>query len=694
MPDHLDELPARGAACLLGGAVGDAMGAPVEGTAPEDVVARFGPVEGFLGTDPQATDDTEFSVLTARALLAHGTALTSTDVAEVWLAAFADRRGVLPGVGFSEMAALELLRAGVAPPDSAHHAHAWSDGAAMRAAPHGVRAAGDPTLAAELATADARVSHRGEGIAGARAVAAAVAVALVGADLDEVVTTAIDAAGPATWTARAIGTAAATGRDHDEVTAALPALTDALVPPTYYWADLAPEAVALAFGVLVAARGQVRDAVLGGVNAGRDADTIAAMAGAIAAAGGGFGRGELPDAWTAAISGPGGTDVAALGTALATARRDELLAATPVERTAAGDRTPAVEIGSPPPTTTPGPRDPDRVAGAVVGLALGEATSWVPMLAGADRMPDWRRAMYDEARAGDVTHRHARPAVPFAMNEPDAAWQPLPGEITDWLAWTASRPDHDEATVDAAWRALATDADTVAGSIGVRAALVAIQQGVAPADAGRDDPHFFDDAGALRAVALGAGAPDLATATRWARTDAAVTNTEVGLEVAVAVAAAIHTAVTGGAATDLLEVARAHLPPGTWGRRLVDEVAALQVEHPAPFDLAGALPGPVLPAIYSHPGAAPETLAAALGLTLAAEGDLRLAVPAAATLPRAGASLPALTGALCGALRGTRTVPATWTRRARQVTGTAVPDVAGPLERVVVALGGAAPPGL
>jgi broad specificity polyphosphatase/5'/3'-nucleotidase SurE len=52
----------------------------------------------------------------------------------------------------------------------------------------------------------------------------------------------------------------------------------------YPWADVAPEATALAFGVFAIAQGEYSESVLGGVNIGRDADTIAAMAGAMAGA--------------------------------------------------------------------------------------------------------------------------------------------------------------------------------------------------------------------------------------------------------------------------------------------------------------------------------------------------------------------------------------------------------------------------
>ncbi|MFE0513438.1 ADP-ribosylglycohydrolase family protein, partial [Streptomyces sp. NPDC058964] len=61
----------------------------------------------------------------------------------------------------------------------------------------------------------------------------------------------------------------------------------------------APEAVALAFGAYAAADGDFKEAVLTAVNMGRDADTTAAVAGALAGATRGVSA--VPAEWAAAI---------------------------------------------------------------------------------------------------------------------------------------------------------------------------------------------------------------------------------------------------------------------------------------------------------------------------------------------------------------------------------------------------------
>jgi hypothetical protein len=77
------------------------------------------------------------------------------------------------------------------------------------------------------------------------------------------------------------------------------ALRSAVVIGGYPWTDLAPEAVGLAFGAFALAGGDFTLSVLGAVNMGRDADTTAAVAGALAGTLGG--HSAIPARWAAAI---------------------------------------------------------------------------------------------------------------------------------------------------------------------------------------------------------------------------------------------------------------------------------------------------------------------------------------------------------------------------------------------------------
>ncbi|MFG1861733.1 ADP-ribosylglycohydrolase family protein [Microbispora bryophytorum] len=303
----------RARGCLLGLAAGDALGAPAENLAPEEIAARWGVLTEI---ERGGTDDTEYTIFAATVLLRHGHALTSEDVARAWREEIVARLdGPMRGAGFSELGTVEALRRGLEPPLTGRwHAHGWSDGLAMRAAPYGIFAAGDPDEAARLVEADGRVSHTGEGILGGRAVAAAVAVAMTGAPPGEVAGAALRAVPEDSWTARnlraALDVVARTPRPlrgralpdsfgralHDSLGRAL---HDTVVVRHYPWTDLAPEAVALAFAAYVAGDGEVEASVVIAANLGRDADTTAAVAGALA----GAGRGEaaVPARWAERI---------------------------------------------------------------------------------------------------------------------------------------------------------------------------------------------------------------------------------------------------------------------------------------------------------------------------------------------------------------------------------------------------------
>ncbi|MET7454419.1 ADP-ribosylglycohydrolase family protein [Streptomyces sp. NPDC005574] len=293
-PGNAAGLRERARGALLGLAVGDALGAPAENLKPSEIRARWGRITGYVAEHPAGTDDTEYAIFSGLLLARHGSALTTAHVESAWHQWIADRdEGRFRGAGFSERGTLENLRRGLAAPISAQHRHAWSDGLAMRAAPFGVFAAGRPAEAARLVAIDGSVSHEGEGIYGGQAVAAGVAAAMAGAPTVAVVASALAVVPDDSWTARSLRRAVAVAHLGER------AVRSAVVIGGYPWTDLAPEAVALAFGAYAAADGDFREAVLTAVNMGRDADTTAAVAGALAGATQGFAA--IPADWAAAI---------------------------------------------------------------------------------------------------------------------------------------------------------------------------------------------------------------------------------------------------------------------------------------------------------------------------------------------------------------------------------------------------------
>jgi ADP-ribosylglycohydrolase len=289
---------ARGS--FIGLAVGDALGSPTEGKTPGEIFSKWGRVTDFLSDDQGGSDDTEYALFTAQLLLQKKRELTSADVAAAWRKDVINSRNAYKGAGFSEMLTIQNLLKGLQPPQSGQHLHSWSDGLAMRVAPFGIVSIGNPQLAAQFAQIHGSVSNSGEGIYSGQAVAAAVAMAMAGASLDDIIQSALDVIPEHSWTSSSITRAVKIGNDASDVWNALASLHQSLACSYYFWTDVAPEAVGLAFGIVAAARGKFEDAVLGAVNIGRDTDTIAAIAGAICGALHGINC--IPEHWVRRIS--------------------------------------------------------------------------------------------------------------------------------------------------------------------------------------------------------------------------------------------------------------------------------------------------------------------------------------------------------------------------------------------------------
>lgn len=289
---------ARGS--FLGLAVGDALGSPTEGKTPSEIFAKWGRVTDFLTEEQGGSDDTEYALFSAKLLIEKQKGLTSLDVADAWRKDIINAGNAYKGAGFSEIITIENLLKGLQPPQSGQHLHSWSDGLAMRVAPFGIASAGNPRFAAELAMIDGSVSHSGEGIYGGQAVAAAVAVAMTGAPLDIIIKSALDVIPKDSWTYNAITRGVKIGNDAEDVWSVLEPLHKALTCSYYFWTDVAPEALGLAFGLISVARGNYEEAVLGAVNIGRDTDTIAAIAGGICGAM--HGVQIIPERWVKRIT--------------------------------------------------------------------------------------------------------------------------------------------------------------------------------------------------------------------------------------------------------------------------------------------------------------------------------------------------------------------------------------------------------
>ena len=185
--DTLDRIYAG----FLGKAIGVRLGAPVEPTiwTWDRIDKTYGEITGYLRDFKNfaADDDTNGPVYFIRALRDFGLDPSPQDVGRTWLNYAAEQHGMFwwGGYGIStEHTAFANLQSGVPAPESGSIARngaviAEQIGGQIFVDSWGWVCPGDPARAADLAARAASVSHDGNGLYGARFVAAAIAKAFV-----------------------------------------------------------------------------------------------------------------------------------------------------------------------------------------------------------------------------------------------------------------------------------------------------------------------------------------------------------------------------------------------------------------------------------------------------------------------------------------------------------------------------------
>jgi len=313
---------------LAGAAVGDALGGATEGWSPDQIRERHGgwvtgivgpffenwrdarPIAPYHKGDGHVTDDTLMTHALVEVYAKRRAHLDAFAIADELVPILIQDKKWVPElemdallvnrVFLAEKWLVTRLHYGHVDPREAGVGNIVNCGAAMYMAPVGVVNAGDPdaAYAEAIDMAGAHQSSYGREAAGVFAAAVAAAMA-PDATAESVVAEATRLAHDGTRAA--IEAVASTAREHDDWRAALPALRAAITPFDPVGEDYrAPtldsrrpsrtksiEELPIALGLVLVAGGRYLDAVLGGVNYGRDADSIASMAGAIAGALGG-----------------------------------------------------------------------------------------------------------------------------------------------------------------------------------------------------------------------------------------------------------------------------------------------------------------------------------------------------------------------------------------------------------------------
>ncbi|WP_156253860.1 ADP-ribosylglycohydrolase family protein [Pseudactinotalea terrae] len=363
---------------LAGAAVGDALGGATEGWTPEQITERWGgrvtgvvppyyenwrtarPIAPYHKGDGHVTDDTLMTHALIEVYAERRTHLDAFNVASDlvpkmigdlrWVPELEAEALILQRVFLAEKWLVAKLHYGHVDPREAGVGNIVNCGATMYMAPVGLVNAGDPEGAYREAIdmAGAHQSSYGREAAGvfAAAVAAAVAPgATVASVLDAVRSLAHDGTAAAI---EAVLTAVEETASEDLDDAGIGAVIRAAVAPydTVGDAYRAPamdarlpsrtksiEELPAALGFVLAYDGDLRAAVLGAVNYGRDSDSIATMAGAIC--GGLGGSAAVPQEWVSAIETASRLDLGSVAETMTSVVRDVLAADAERARTRA-----------------------------------------------------------------------------------------------------------------------------------------------------------------------------------------------------------------------------------------------------------------------------------------------------------------------------------------------------------------------
>jgi ADP-ribosylglycohydrolase len=319
----------RAIACLAGAAVGDALGGATEGWEAHEIEDHYDgfvtgvvqsirrakgiekPFAPFHKGDGHVTDDTLMTLVVVRAYDVKRDHLDAYDVERLIVPELVDVKTWIPELGREDLLYHRLflaekwlvlkLRYAHTDPRDAGVGNIVNCGAAIYIAPVGIANAGDPDGAYAEALEVTGAHQSSYGREAAAIMAACVAEAFTPeATTDVVVSTALRLAKDGTraaieavvdaaarldgWRSGGLATLRAAFAPFDlvgEVYAA-PAL-NARTPSRLH----AIEELPIALGLLVATGGDYAETVLGGVNYGRDSDSIASMGGALAGALGG-----------------------------------------------------------------------------------------------------------------------------------------------------------------------------------------------------------------------------------------------------------------------------------------------------------------------------------------------------------------------------------------------------------------------
>lgn len=314
--------------CLVGGAIGDAMGMPASFFTRKMIKETYGYIQDFL--EPyeeeqhyhkdlgagEITDDTQESIIIAETLIEKG--FFDKETFNAKMKAWAVDFNILDStiIGPSTRRFLTALVEERDPEEGARQGD--TNGSAMRVFPIGVKYHQDLDLCAKAAAQSSLPSHgSAPAVASACAVAVACAAGIQGGfQPDEIMEEAIKAAqygesvgyditAPSVSKRIALAKEIVDRNQGQDMNLILDELVGIIGASMKSY-----ESIPLSLGIFYAVEGRAKEGVLAAVNAGDDADTNGSICAAICGAY--SGRSEFPDQWVQRVEETSGIDFQAM----------------------------------------------------------------------------------------------------------------------------------------------------------------------------------------------------------------------------------------------------------------------------------------------------------------------------------------------------------------------------------------------
>jgi len=373
-------------------------------------------------------DDLNFPLIALRLVESIGRGFSTDDVAQSWL-------DNLPGgrVFTAERITYRNLLDGYEPEIAGSVQNPFRDwiGAQIRTDVYGWISPGNPVAAARMAWTDARLSHGRSGVYGAMFVAAACAVAVTGASVEEAIAAGLSVVPPESRYASAVRRGVEIGRSELDTESALDAIYAEY--GHLHWVHALNNSALLAFA-LTRGAGDFVDSISLAVTGGLDTDSVGATVGSITGAI--AGASGLPGEWITplrnrlATSVPGFDDV----------RFDDLAARTlhiatmpnfDPDEANTNDVNPLVPRAIDLPTTLPGGGGIDPAVGDIAKIfaAPDDPADW----------PSWRAdlATWRERSRARLGYSGA------AYEARDTAWTKVAYSVAQVWLWDERLFDHE-----------------------------------------------------------------------------------------------------------------------------------------------------------------------------------------------------------------------------------------------------------